>query len=123
MAQDKIKRYKIATVIIITLVCLLVPFSQVLANQRVVSNEAEEHIISQLRRAGIPNAAVAVIHNGETSYIFHNSQQDTLFQIGSLSKSFTAFGVLLLEDMGLLSVTDPVNLSSRKFTYRIVDGG
>jgi len=74
-----------------------------------VSSEAQEHILSQLRRACIPNAAVAVIQGGETSYILKDSERDTLFQIGSVAKSFTAFGVLLLEDMGLLSVSDPVN--------------
>jgi len=74
-----------------------------------ISNDAEEHILNQLRRARIPNAAIAVIQNGETSYIFRDSTHDTLFQIGSVAKSFTGFGVLLLEDMGLLSVYDPVN--------------
>jgi len=74
-----------------------------------ISNEAEEHILNQLRRARIPNAAIAVIQDGETSYIFRDSTHETLFQIGSISKSFTGFGVLLLEDMGLLSVYDPVS--------------
>jgi len=75
----------------------------------VISNEAEEHILSELRRANIPNAAIAVIQNGETTYIFKDSTHDTLFQIGSVAKSFTGFGVLLLEDMGLISVSDPIN--------------
>lgn len=74
-----------------------------------ISNEAEEHILNELRRARIPNAAIAVMQDGETSYIFKDSTHETLFQIGSISKSFTGFGVLLLEDMGLLSVYDPVN--------------
>ena len=74
-----------------------------------ISNEAEEHILNELSRANIPNAAIAVIQNGETSYILKDSEHDTIFQIGSVTKSFTGFGVLLLEDMGLLSVSDPVN--------------
>ena len=74
-----------------------------------ITNEAEEHILSQLRLANIPNSAVAVVRDGETSYILHDSHYDTLFQIGSVAKSFTGFGVLLLEYMGLLSVSDPVN--------------
>jgi len=74
-----------------------------------VNYEAEAHILNVLRQARIPNAAVAVIQDGETSYILKDSEYDTLFQIASLSKSFTGFGVLLLEDMGLLSVSDPVN--------------
>ena len=74
-----------------------------------IGNEAEEHILNELNRANIPNAAIAVIQNGETSYILKDSEHDTIFQIGSVAKSFTGFGVLLLEDMGLLSVSDPVN--------------
>ena len=74
-----------------------------------INREAEEHILNELRRARIPNAAVAVIQDGETSYIFQDSTYDMLFEIGSVTKSFTGFGVLFLEDMGLLSVNDPVN--------------
>lgn len=79
------------------------------ATNHTISNEAEEHILNELNRANIPNAAIAVIQGGETSYILKDSAHDTLFMIGSVSKSFTAFGVLLLEDMGLLSVNDPVH--------------
>jgi len=77
--------------------------------QAVSTNEAEEHILNQLDRARIPNAAIAVIQDGEVIYILKDSEHDTLFQIGSVAKSFTAFGVLLLEDMGLLSVSDPIS--------------
>ena len=84
--------------------------------QTAISPGAEEHILNELNRANIPNAAIAVIQNGETSYILKDSQHDTLFQIGSVSKSFTGFGVLLLEDMGLLSVRDPVNQHLPWFT-------
>ena len=110
------KTSKIITLLM--LVCLLMPFSEVLANQRAVSNEAEQHILNELNRANIPNAAIAVIQNGETSYILHNSELNTLFGIGSVTKSLTAFGVLLLEDMGLLSLSDPVNLHLPWFNVR-----
>ena len=83
-----------------------------------LSSEAEEHILNELRRANIPNAAVAVIQDGETSYILKDSTTDMLFQIGSLAKSFTGFGVLLLEDMGLLSVNDPVSQHLEWFELR-----
>ena len=74
-----------------------------------ISNEAQEHILSQIRRARIPNAAIAVIQDGETSFILQDTTYDALYNIASVSKSFTGFAVLLLEDMGLLSVSDPVN--------------
>jgi len=79
---------------------------------------AEEHILNELRRAGIPNAAVAVIQGEETSFILKDSELDTLFELASVTKPITAFGVLLLEDMGLLSVNDPVNLHLPWFEVR-----
>jgi len=91
------------------LVITLILTTSVTTLATTINREAEEHIFNQLSRANIPNAAIAVIQGGETSYIFKDSEYNTLFQIGSVAKSFTGFGVLLLEDMGLLSVTDPVN--------------
>jgi len=99
------KMKRIIPLILAIVILLATPMSVATA----MSNEAQEHIESQLRRARIPNAAVAIIQDGETSYILKDSEYDTLFQIGSVSKSFTGFGVLLLEDMGLLSINDPVN--------------
>ncbi|MCL2050487.1 MAG: beta-lactamase family protein [Lachnospiraceae bacterium] len=74
-----------------------------------ISNEAQEHILSELRKSNIPNAAIAYIKDDEVSFSFKDSTPDTLFQIGSVAKSFTGFGVMLLEDMGLISVSDSVN--------------
>jgi len=99
----------LATLLLLTILLTMGTPVFAVASQTVMSNEAEEHILNELNRANIPNAAVAVIQNGETSYILKDSEHNTLFQIGSVSKSFTGFGVLLLEDMGLLSVSDPVN--------------
>ena len=100
----------IKTIALLMMVLLLMPTSAMFASQLMISNEAERHILGELNRVNIPNAAIAVMQNGETTYILKDSGHDSLFQIGSVSKSFTAFGVLLLEDMGLISVTDPVNM-------------
>jgi len=94
---------------VMILVMMAVALSTTGSATAVINNEAEEHILNELRRANIPNSSIAVIQDSETSYIFRNSTYDTLFQIGSITKSFTGFGVLLLEEKGLLSVTDPVN--------------
>ena len=100
------------------LVMLVLMFPTSVLAQGVVSHEVEEHIISQLQRANIPNAAVAVIYGGETSYILKDSNHDMLFGIGSVAKPFTAFGVLVLEEMGLLSVSDPINMHLPWFEAR-----
>jgi len=104
--------------IILTAVLLTTAAPTALLAQTAISSEVEEHILNELNRANIPNAAIAVIQGGETSYILKDSEHDTLFQIGSVAKSFTGFGVLLLEDMGLLSVSDPVNMHLPWFEVR-----
>ena len=96
-----------AILLLVAVLFTAIPFITVA--QTAIDNEAYGHILHELNRANIPNTAIGVIQGGETSYILKDSEQDTLFQIGSVSKSFTAFGVLLLEDMGLLSVSDPIN--------------
>jgi len=108
----------LTTLLLLTILLTTVTPVFAIASQAAVSNEAEEHILNELSRANIPNAAVAVIQGGETSYILHDSEPDTLFGIGSVTKSFTAFGILLLEDMGLLSVSDPVNQHLLWFNVR-----
>ena len=97
---------KLLSLLLAFIFILAIPLT---ASASVLDNELEEHIRNELNRANFPNSAVAVIQDGETTFILDNSEYDTLYQIGSLAKSFTGFGVLLLEDMGLLSVTDPVN--------------
>ena len=107
------KRINKKVVAIITMCFFVISFiqpTQVFAYaDNKISDKAREHILNELEKARIPNATIALIQDGEVSYIFKDSTQDTLFEIGSVSKSFTAFGVLLLEDKGKLSVDDPVN--------------
>ena len=105
--KNMIKRNVLSTAL--CLIALIFALPTAMFAQAGMSIEAEEHILNELRRAGIPNAAVAVIQDEETSFILKNSELDTVFEIASVTKPFTAFGVLLLEDMGLLSVYDPVN--------------
>ena len=100
-------RKRLSVLLLVSLFFTAIP-NYVLA-QSSISDEAQAHILNELNRANIPNAAIAVIQDGEISYILKDSEHDTLFQLGSVAKSFTSFGVLLLEDMGLLSVSDPVN--------------
>jgi len=95
--------------VVLCLIALVFALPTIAFAQTGVSREAEEHILNELSRARIPNAAIAIIQNGETSFIFKDSAQDTIFQIGSIGKSFTGFGVLVLEEMGLISAYDTVN--------------
>lgn len=65
----------------------------------------------------VPGAALGVLHNGETTAVATGvinlntaveTTADTLFQIGSVTKSWTATVVMQLVDEGVLSLDEPV---------------
>lgn len=70
----------------------------------------------QQRELGIPGLAIAVVVDGEVAYVnafglrdvARNlpANVDTLFPIGSCTKSFTSMAVAIAEDDGLLSLND-----------------
>lgn len=69
-------------------------------------------------KADVPGASVVVIRNGrilhEKGYglanIEHNvpNTPETIFRLGSVTKQFTAMGILQLHEIGLLDINDPV---------------
>jgi CubicO group peptidase (beta-lactamase class C family) len=73
-------------------------------------------VSEELFKAKIPNASISIIQGNEVKYLSYPDggsgfavDEYTLYQIGSVSKSFTGLGILLLEDNDLLSLDDPVN--------------
>ena len=78
-----------------------------------------EALISQkMHAARIPGLSVAVVMDGETIYTSgfgfadldsgKAATADTLFQLGSNSKAFTALGVFHLQKDGLIDIKDPI---------------
>jgi len=72
-----------------------------------------------LSRSHTPGVSIAFINGDQTmfmSYGYANMEEnilvtsDTLFEIGSMSKAFTGMAILLLEDEGLLSLSDPITM-------------
>lgn len=73
---------------------------------------AESALETAVREAHIPVMAVAVVDPDGVVYeqIFgEDADADTPFLLGSLSKSFTALGIMQLEDQGLLRLDDTVS--------------
>ena len=74
----------------------------------------------------IPGAGIALVQNGEVLYVQGYGVRstataapvtpDTLFAIGSVTKSFTALGVLQLVDQGLIALDTPVITYLPNFT-------
>src|SRR5215831_16830141 len=90
---------------------------------------AVDEIFADLAKPGSPGCALAVARHGKTlyekGYGLANIEQnvgitrETVFDIGSTSKQFTAASILLLEKQGKLSVHDDV----RKYLPEIPDYG
>ncbi|MGH9675832.1 MAG: serine hydrolase domain-containing protein, partial [Candidatus Acidiferrum sp.] len=88
---------------------------------------AVDEVFADFTKPGSPGCAVAVYRNGriihERGYGLANIEEDvpitpqTVFDIGSTSKQFTAASILLLEKQGKLSVNDDV----RKYIPELPD--
>ena len=71
-----------------------------------------------LKASNVPGASIVIVNGKQTKYLsygFSNKEQeinatrDTLYELGSMSKAFTALGILLLEQRDQLSLEDPVS--------------
>jgi len=90
---------------------------------------AVDEVFADYTKAGSPGCAVAVYRDGRISYAkgygLANIEEkvpitpETVFDIGSTSKQFTAASILLLEKQGKLSVNDDV----RKYIPELPDYG
>jgi CubicO group peptidase (beta-lactamase class C family) len=90
---------------------------------------ATDEIFADVAKPGSPGCALAVAREGkllyEKGYGFANLEQNvpitpqTVFDIGSTSKQFSASSILLLEKQGKLSINDDI----RKYVPEIPDYG
>jgi CubicO group peptidase (beta-lactamase class C family) len=93
------------------------------------ASSAVDEVFADFTKAGSPGCAVAVYRNGRIIYAkghgLANVEEDvaltpeSIFDIGSTSKQFTAASILLLEKQGKLSVNDDV----RKYIPELPDYG
>jgi len=83
------------------------------------SDRVDDYIRSEMDKRQIPGMALTVIQNGNSvktaAYGFANLElkvpatRETVFEIGSLTKQFTAAGILLLQQDGRLSVEEKIS--------------
>jgi CubicO group peptidase (beta-lactamase class C family) len=97
--------------------------------QNVSQEQQIDQIFAEWDKPKTPGASVAIVKDGkiilEKGYGSANLEYNisnnpsTVFEIASVSKQFTAFAILLLEDQGKLSLDDDV----RKFIPELPDFG
>lgn len=88
-----------------------------------------QSIFEDFGKPGEPGVSVLVMEKGQIRHQFHKGladvgsdlmiEDDGVFNIGSISKQFTVFGILLLRDEGKLSLSDDV----RTFIPELPDYG
>ncbi|MDZ7637973.1 MAG: serine hydrolase domain-containing protein [Bryobacterales bacterium] len=93
----------------------------VLSAPQLQADDVEDFVVARMQEQHLPGVAFAVLRRGEVlrseALGFASLElrapvsSGTIFQIGSLTKQFTARAVLLLADEGKLRLTDPI----RKF--------
>ncbi len=83
-----------------------------------VSSHLDQRIPSLMERYDIPGASIALIQKGEMAWsqAYGDADResgrpmttDTLYQVQSISKSVTAWGVISLVERGMIGLDDPV---------------
>jgi CubicO group peptidase (beta-lactamase class C family) len=107
--------------IFVTMLATLILFA-VFATPSYALSDAQSVAIQTLlddacRISGVPGMSISIITGDETLYFSSGyadrekrltTSENTLYELASVSKAFTGAGILLLEEQGLLSMTDPV---------------
>ena len=83
-----------------------------------IEKKYNEVVPKLLKAYAVPSAAIGIIHNGKVVYqkVFGqkstNSSKaaslDTLFNVGSISKTATAWGIMKLDEKRLIELSNPV---------------
>lgn len=75
----------------------------------------------------VPGMSISIISGEEIHYFSSGyagrqkglpASENTLYELASVSKAFTGLGILLLEEQGLLSMTDPIGKHLPWFTLK-----
>lgn len=119
---------KKAIVLVLTILILFSGF----ATQSYALSDAQSTAIQELlddacRISGVPGMSISIL-DGEEVFYFSSGYADrekglpasenTLYELASVSKAFTGMGILLLEEQGLLSMTDSVQKYLPWFTLK-----
>lgn len=126
-----IKQLSRTNIVCLLVAVLLLSTIPAATSAKEITDEKSDAIQSFLdetcRISGVPGMAVSVrvgenVHNFSSGYADREksltAHEDTLFELASVSKAFTAFGILLLEERGLLSMNDPIQKYLPWFTLQ-----
>lgn len=110
---------------------ILILFSE-FATQSYALSDSQSAAIQALlddacRISGVPGMSISILADDEVFYFSSGyadrekgltASENTLYELASVSKAFTGMGILLLEEQGLLSMTDSVQKYLPWFTLK-----
>jgi len=108
---------KIIVTIIVSLILLSSFNVPVYALSDAQSSAIQTLLDDACRISGVPGMSISIIFGDETFYFSSGyanreknlpASENALYELASVSKAFTGIGILLLEEQGLLSMTDSV---------------
>lgn len=102
---------KIKLVALFSLLSLLFVPAMASTNDKQLT-EIDKMVSDEVSKSKIPSTSIGIIDGQDVHYRFYGDEttnEDSLYCIGSVTKAYTALGILLLEERGLLSTDDPVS--------------
>ena len=97
---------------------LFLCFFSILSFAQITEQQAIDNVFVEWDKPEVPGAAIGIMKNGELVYskgygigdLEHDIEitPSSVFYIGSVSKQFVTFSVLLLEEQGKLNLDDPI---------------
>jgi CubicO group peptidase (beta-lactamase class C family) len=106
-------------IVLLLLHFYVICFSQLPKPASSVKKQIDDYIKAEIKKQQIPGLSYAVVSNGKIidsgAYGYANIElkvpvtHHTLFNIGSIGKTFTATAIMLLQKDGKLSIDDPIN--------------
>lgn len=113
----------------LTIILISLPNLPALLAQSVVPAAKIDTLFAECNKPGMPGAAVGVVHRGKLVYAKGFGTADletgakispeTIFHVASVSKQFTAYGIVVLAQEGKLSLDDDI----RKYLPEVPDFG
>lgn len=117
--------------IIVFVLTILILFSGFATQSYALSDPQSAAIQALLddacRISGVPGMSISILADDEVFYFSSgyadrekglSASENTLYELASVSKAFTGMGILLLEEQGRLSMTDPVQKYLPWFTLK-----
>jgi CubicO group peptidase (beta-lactamase class C family) len=109
-------RSKLLYSLLLLTICLIYPSNSIFAQG--LEKSIDSLILKNFKDNTGPGAVFLVAHHGKVIYqkafgkanleLGTNLNPDNVFQLGSMTKQFTAIAILMLEEQNKLNVTDPI---------------